>query len=152
MFGLLARLFRVLWRQESEGFEAGATLLPFPAPTSGIAVTAAPVEFIRRSADAVPQPRSHSPRQLAARLQSVQRLNAPSGRSRPRAVTPPSGRPTPLSGAPERKATQQAKPGVVLDRIASRRRRPSAEIVNLTDVRRARQIAASDREIAALFN
>jgi hypothetical protein len=152
MFGLLARLFRVLWRHESEGSETGATILAFP-PSQQISSTfAAPVAFIRRSAEPAPTRHGNSPRLLAARLQSVQRLNPPSSRSRPKPAHLKAGKlPRPVAVA-QIKPSRPAKPGVVLDRIVSRSRRGSADIVNLTEVRRARQIEAADLELTALFN
>jgi hypothetical protein len=50
------------------------------------------------------------------------------------------------------KSLRAVTPGVVIGRLDRRSRQPSAEIVNLKEIRRSRQIEATDREISALFN
>lgn len=148
MFGFLARLFRVLWRQETEGFRTGAVSAPDLPSSQAVFSPAAPVAFLRCSAEtALPR----QGRRLAGRLLSVQRLNPPVGRSRSKSELATVGkRQRPIAQA-QIKASRAAKPGVVLDRIALCRRRGSADIVNLTEVRRARQIEAANRELTALF-
>jgi hypothetical protein len=89
---------------------------------------------------------------MAARLQSVQRLNSPSSRSRPKTAISPAGKPKAISHAPQLKSSRSVKPGVVLGRLATQTHRESAEIVNLGDVRRTRQVETTDRDIASIFN
>jgi hypothetical protein len=156
MLGLWSRILRVFWRPDSEG-SGGAVVLAFPnvavaPPAQPGPVIAAPVEFIRRSGEATAPIRHPSSRHLAARLQIAQRLNPPASRSRPKASTPPAGKPKALPSAPQMKSLRAVTPGVVIGRLDRRSRQPSAEIVNLTEIRRSRQIEATDREISALFN
>jgi hypothetical protein len=91
----------------------------------------------------------------------VQRLNTPTSRSRPKTAISPAGKPKALPNAgnpkaisdtPQLKSSRAVKPGVVLNRLATQSRRASAEIVNLGDVRRNRQVETTDRDIAAIFN
>jgi hypothetical protein len=163
MLGLFARLLRVFWRQDTEGSQNDAVILRFPTVTVAAAnqppadnqPTAAiiPVAFIRRAAEPIARRNKVENRQLAARLLAVERLNPPSSRAR---GTKPSGHAQPKAkvvtayGAIKKNASSH--PGIVLNRIGASSARSSAEIVSLTDVRRARQIVAADCEIAALFN
>jgi hypothetical protein len=163
MLGLFARLLRVFWRQDTEGSQNDAVILRFPTITVGAGSeppadnqpTGAiiPVAFIRRAAEPIARRNKVENRQLAARLLAVERLNPPSSRSR---GTKPSGHARPQAkvvtayGAIKKNAP--SNPGVVLNRIGTSSVRSSADIVSLTDVRRARQIEAADYEIAALFN
>jgi hypothetical protein len=164
MLGLLTRIWRVFWRPETEG--SGAVVLTFPnpvmaAPAQSNPLPAAPVAFLRLSGETAPADPKPASRHLAARLQSVQRLNSPTSRSRPKAAISPAGKPKalpeagtskPISHSPHMKSSRAVKPGVVLNRLATQSRRESAEIVNLGDVRRTRQVEATDRDIAAIFN
>ncbi|MBY0226622.1 MAG: hypothetical protein K2Q28_12520 [Hyphomicrobium sp.] len=147
MLGFLTRILRVFWRPETEG-SGGAVVLTFPNPESEtLAQTnplpAAPVAFLRRSGETASTIQKPSTRHLAARLQSVQRLNSPTSRSCRKAA---------MSPAPHLKSARAVTPGVVLKRLATHSRRTSAEIVNLSDVRRNRQVETMDRDIAAIFN
>ena len=157
MLGLLARMLRVFWRPDSEG-SGGAVVLAFPytvaaaPPAQPSGMPPAPIAFIRLSGETPAAHRKPVSRHLAARLQSVQRLNPPASRSRLKAATSPAGKPKVLVAAPQMKSSRAVKPGVVLDRLATHSRRTSAEIVNLGDVRRTRQVEATDRDIAAIFN
>ena len=155
MLGLLARMLCVFWRPESEG-SGGAVVLTFPntvvaAPAQPRVIPAAQVAFILLSGEAAVPIRKPASRHLPARLQSVQRLNPPTIRSRSKAATSPAGKPKALLAAPQMKSSRAVKPSIVLDRLAPHARRESAEIVNLGDVRR-RQVEAMDRDIAAIFN
>jgi hypothetical protein len=165
MLGLLTRIWRVFWRPEIEG-AGGAVVLTFPNPVSASPappnpLPVAPVTFLRLSGETAPPIRKPASRHLAARLQSVQRLNTPTSRSRPKTAISPAGKPKALpnagnpkaiSDAPQLKSSRAVKPGVVLNRLATQSRRESAEIVNLGDVRRNRQVETTDRDIAAIFN
>lgn len=164
MFEFLARFFRVLWRQETEGTGGSAVILDFPAAPAlmtqdqGIPASA-PVAFIRRSAEAksgaVTSPATSS-RQLPALLHSVSRLNSPSSRTRSTAAVARANKPIPVAAPAALKRTATVKPGVVIGRIAPAQKRPTAAIVDLADVRadlqRNRQVEMVDREIVALFN
>lgn len=161
MFGFLSRILRVLWRQDTEGSQASAVILPFQHPTDVADAAAqvvaasgamAPVAFIRQTADIQAAPTRPTSLHLASRLQSVQRLNPPVSRSRKKTNVSPAGKPKPLSAAPVTRPSRPVKPGIVLDRLERPSRRSSAEIISLTDVRRVRQVEATDQEIAALFN
>ncbi len=99
MLGLLTRIWRVFWRPETEG--SGAVVLTFPnpvmaAPAQPNPLPAAPVAFLRLSGETAPPIRKPASRHLAARLQSVQRLNSPTSRSRPKAAISPAGKPKAL--------------------------------------------------------
>ena len=163
MLGLFARLLRVFWRQDTEGSQNDAVILRFPPVTSAASsgppaenqATAAiiPVAFIRRAAEPIARRNKVENRQLAARLLAVHRLNPPSSRSRVSAAagrSKPQAKVVPAFAAPKKNSS--IKPGVVLNRIGSPSGQSSADIVSLTDVRRARQIEAADYEIAALIN
>jgi hypothetical protein len=147
MLGFLTRILRVFWRPETEG-SGGAVVLTFPSPAAETFVQsnplpAAPVAFLKRSGETAPTIQKPATRHLAARLQSVQRLNSPTSRSCRKAA---------ISPAPQLKSSRVVNPGVVLNRLATHSRRTSAEIVDLGVVRRTRQVEATDWDIAAIFN
>lgn len=147
MLGLLTRILRVFWRPETEG-AGGAVVLTFPIPAAeNVAksnpLPAAPIAFLRRSGEAAPTIQKPATRHLAARLQSVQRLNTPTSRSCRKAA---------ISPAPHLKSSRVVKQGVVLSRRSSPSPRTIAEVVDLGEVRRTRQVEAMDRDIAAIFN
>jgi hypothetical protein len=162
MLGLLTRLLRVLWRQDAEGAGQGAVVLPFDSQARGKAAGSVPlpqpVEFIRQAGEVVAlvpvTARAAVPahRPLAAQLQSVARLNAPTSRARARPRLPAAGKPKPVVAVCVLKRQVEAKRGVVLGRLNSGDRDTRAEVVNLSSVRRSKQIELADREIAALFN
>ena len=157
MFELLARLFRVLWRQDNDGTGGSAVVLAFPVESAEVSPTvSAPVAFIRQLGGSVPgssaTPARRS-RPLSAQLQGVSRLNPPV--SRARSKTASAGKPKPMAAVPAHKRIS-AKPGVVLNRIQGATQRRSAAVVDLAEiraeVRRAKQIEATDMELVALFN
>jgi hypothetical protein len=156
MLGLLTRIWRVFWRPDMEGSSTAAVLsfsVPVSAtPTQISPLPTAPIAFLRLSGETAAAVRSPVSRHLAARLQSVQRLNPPASRSRPKPTIAPAGKPLALERTPHLKASRAVKPGVVLDRLSTNSRREGAEVVNLGDVRRSRQVEATDRDIAAIFS
>jgi hypothetical protein len=162
MLGLLTRLLRVLWRQDAEGAGHSAVVLPFDnqmrEKAAGSLPPPQPVEFIRQVGEVVTlvpvAARAVVPayRPLAAQLQSVARLNAPTSRARARPRLPAAGKPKPVVAACVLKRQVEVKRGVVLGHLNSGDRNTRAEVVDLSSVRRSKQIEAADREIAALFN
>jgi hypothetical protein len=164
MFELLARLFRVLWRQDLGGTGGSAVILDFqPAGQpvlgqEGAKPAAAPVDFIRQAGHAASQAGQTAPvtRHLSAQLHSVSRLNGPSNRARRPSASARANKPKPMAATAPLKRTPAVKPGVVIGRIARPSGRDSAAIVNLAEVRaearRATMVEAVDREIVALFN
>jgi hypothetical protein len=149
MFEWLARLLRVFRRQESEGAAGPADVIIFPASE----VHAPPIETpplleLEPVADdgPVPVPKPSAPRtspsrHLSAQLQSVERLNQPKSRMRPKAPVSRADKPKPVASPLTLKRTSNAKPGAVLSRIAqTNRRAPSADIVDLAAVRRERHL------------
>ncbi len=164
MLELLARLFRVFWRQDLGGTGGNAVILDFsPAgqPVLGEDVAkpaAAPVAFIRRAGHAALQAGQPTPvtRHLSAQLHSVSRLNGPSNRARRVSATARANKPKPMAAASPLKRAPAVNPGMVIGRIAKTSGRDSAAIVNLAEVRaearRATLVDAVDREIVALFN
>lgn len=174
MLELLARLFRVLWRQDLGGTSGSAVLLDFqPAHQpvlgehvrggrllgeDGAVSAAAPVAFIRRAGDAALQPDAAAPvtRPLSAQLHGVSRLNTPTNRARRTPAAPRANKPKPMAIAAPLKRTPAVKPGMVIGRIGRPSRRDGAAIVNLAEVRaearRATLVEAVDREIVALFS
>ncbi len=165
MLELLARFFRVFWRQDMEGTSGSAVILDFPAvlssePPAAVMPVAAPVAFIRRAGEtksaAGTNPPLASSRHLSAQLHSVSRLNGPSSRARSGPADTRAQKPKPMIAPAALKRTATIKPGVVIGRLAPAKVRNSAAIVNLADVRadarRAKQIDSVDQEIVALFN
>lgn len=165
MFELLARLFRVLWRQDGEGTGGSAVILDFSAAAVQSAQistppTSAPVAFIRQAGEAKSATGAHRPaapsRHLSAQLQSVSRLNGPSSRARSTSAVARANKAKPLAAPPALKRSSAVKPGVVIGRLTPGQKRHSAAIVDLADVRanvqRAKQIDTVDQEIVALFN
>jgi len=165
MFELLARLFRVLWRQDSEGTGGSAVILDFQAAaaiaTQDAAVpVAAPVVFIRRAGEVVASTGGHlagaSSRHLSAQLHSVSRLNGPSSRARNGSAVARVHKPKPMLAPAALKRTPAVRPGVVIGRLSPAQKRTSASIVDLAevraDVRRAKLVESVDQEIVALFN
>ncbi len=152
MLGFMTRLWRVLWRQDSEG-SGGAVVLAFPQATVAAEAPAAHVAFIQMSAEPCVQPVVQEParRHLAAQLQSVSRLNPPSSRAVAKPLVAPAGKPRPVAAATPLKRSSRVKPGAVLSRIAAADRQRGANVIDLQKFRRERQNAATDREIAALF-
>ncbi len=165
MFELLARLFRVLWRQDLGGTGGSAVILDFQPAGSpllgqeGAKPAAAPVAFIRQAGHAASQagPTAPAPltRPLSAQLHSVSRLNGPVNRAR-RTPATRANKPKPMASPAPLKRSPAIKPGMVIGRIARTSGRDSAAIVNLAEVRaearRATMVEAVDREIVALFN
>lgn len=148
MFEWLARLLRVFRRQESEGTAGPADVIVFPAGE----VQAAPIETpplleLEPVADAGPipapkpsAPRTNHSRHLSAQLQSVERLNQPKSRVRPKAPVSQANKPKPVASPLTLKRACKVQPGAVITRIAqANRRAPSAEIVDLAAVRRERK-------------
>lgn len=162
MFGLLTRLFRVLWRQESDGSGGQAVILEFPIAAAQDAPAAvvppAPVAFIRQTGTRVAVAEAAGPlvRPLSLQLQGVARLNAPAGRPRPKPYAASAAKPKPLTATPGLKRVPNVKPGAVLSRIQASNQRRGAAVVDLAEVRadarRAKQIETTDREIVALFH
>ncbi|OYW56454.1 MAG: hypothetical protein B7Y80_06615 [Hyphomicrobium sp. 32-62-53] len=165
MFELLARLFRVLWRQDSEGTGGSAVILDFPAATAvatqdAAVPVAAPVVFIRKAGEVTASPGGHiaaaPSRHLSAQLHSVSRLNGPSSRARIGSAAAPAKKPKPMAAPAALKRTPAVRPGVVIGRLSPAQKRTSAAIVDLAevraDVRRAKQVESVDQEIVALFH
>lgn len=156
MIGLLARLMRIFWRQDSEGSRAATPAVDMIRPLPPAPPPLAQVEFVRsiastevaQLAPAASQPSRH----LAPRLQSVARLNAPSGRVPAKARSAPVHKPRPVLAAPVAKRRSTAQHGQVLDRMAKAKRARGAEIIDLAAVRRERQVELLDLDIAAIFN
>jgi hypothetical protein len=165
MFELLARLFRVLWRQDLGGTGGSAVILNFASaasqqPTGGEAKpAAAPVAFIRQVGAAASQAGAARPaaaRHLCVQLHSVARLNGPTSRARRSPGLAIAHKPKPVVAAAPLKRTPTAKPGAVIGRLAKTGGRGGAAIIDLAEVRadarRAKLIETVDREIVALFN
>jgi hypothetical protein len=155
MFEWLARLLRIFRRQESEGTAGPADVIIFPAGE----VRAAPIETpalleLGPVADAGPipvpkpsAPRTNHSRHLSAQLQSVERLNQPKSRVRPKAPVSRANKPKPVASPLALKRAANVQPGAVLSRIAQANwRAPSAEIVDLAAVRRERHLAPVEIE------
>jgi hypothetical protein len=158
MFGLLTRLWKVLWRQDMEGAGPNGTLVSLPEslflPSGAETIGQAPIEFLRRSGDVAAPVQTTTPsnRNLAAQLQCVARLNTVSSRKPPKNSAAQTAKPKPLAQAPAVKRIPAPAPGVVLNRISRTAARGSAVVVDLATVRRAKQVDTSDMEIAALFH
>ena len=165
MFDFLSRLIGLFRREASEGLamSAGAAsaapsgLRPMTtAPTiEWVSFEKAAVEIIaaRTTAPAAPRPAvpAASAGLIAARLQSVARLNPPSALARKKSLRSPAHKPRPVQihSAPKRRA--DAKSGLVLERMQKMAPLPSAEIIDLDAERRARRIQAVQAELAAIF-
>ena len=166
--GFLTRMFRVLWRQESEGSRADTVGATVPAPQIHKPAAAhgrlpLNIELSPSEAVVLAFPASHAAptgtkvtdicpsRHLAARLNSVQKLNQPAGRMRPRPATSPAGKPKPVAVKAACKPLRDVPPNAILNRMPKPANRAHAEIVDLSAVRMARLRTDLDLEIASVF-
>jgi hypothetical protein len=159
MFEWLARLMRVFKRQECEGGTGSAAVVGFPAGDVHRApIEAPPVAILVALPDAGPvmapmpaAPHVNPSRHFAQQLQSVDRLNQPKSRARPKATVARTSKPKPVASPPVLKRAANVQAGIVLSRIEQNHRRaPSAEIVDLAAVRRERQFEPAEFEAIAL--
>ena len=155
MFGLIGRLLRIVWRQESEG---SGTAAPAAPPATPAATPAAHVGFIQaagaeaQKARAQGRARQGVSRLLAARLQAVARLNTPVVRSRSKPASGPVCKPRPIPAPTSARRQVEPKAGVVLALLARPSPRHEAQIIDLAAARRSRRFETTHAELAVIFN